>query len=49
MSEVVRSILEDALVERPLAERIGYLRGSVELDTSGPSWHQRLRERNWRE
>lgn len=48
MSEVVRSILEEALVDRPLEERVGHLRGAIALDASDVGWRDRLRERNWR-
>ena len=48
LSEVVRDILSDALEERPLAERVGHLRGSLALDRPEPVWRARLRERNWR-
>jgi plasmid stability protein len=49
VSEVAREILSEALAERPLSERIGHLRGQLDLKsgTSDP-WRERLRERNWR-
>lgn len=49
LSRLVREILEDALVERPLEERISQLKGSLELPRkSTDSWRQEIRERNWR-
>lgn len=48
VSEVVREILERAVAERPLAQRIGHLRGRLRLDSTGAAWRERLRERNWR-
>ncbi len=49
LSEVVREILESAVQERPLEDRIGHLRGRLQLNaaTSEP-WRDRLRDRNWR-
>ena len=51
VSEVVRETLRDALAERPLAERIGHLRGSLRMredrEDDDP-WRRALRERNWR-
>ena len=48
ISEVVRETLREALAERPLAERIGHLRGSVRMREGGDPWRRALRERNWR-
>lgn len=49
VSELAREILSEAVAERPLAERIGHLRGKLDLkkSTSDP-WRKHLRERNWR-
>ncbi len=49
VSEVAREILSEALDERPMSERIGHLRGQLDLssDTTDP-WSQQIRERNWR-
>lgn len=49
LSALVRQILEEAVAERPLASRVGHLKGKLEIppDTDDP-WRQRLRERNWR-
>ena len=50
LSEVVREILEEAFAYRPLGERTGHMRGSLDLSSPGDDdpWRQRLRERNWR-
>jgi predicted CopG family antitoxin len=48
VSDVVREILANELTERPLAERIGRLRGGLRLDEPTSEWQRRIRERNWR-
>jgi plasmid stability protein len=49
VSEVAREILSEALAERPLSERIGHLRGQLDLKPGASDpWRERLRERNWR-
>jgi predicted transcriptional regulator len=49
VSHVVREILEDALVERPLGEKIGRLRGGLRVaEPPVGSWQRQIRERNWR-
>ena len=48
VSEVVRQILEDALVQRPLAERVGRTRGSLRMAEAHAPWQRHIRERNWR-
>jgi hypothetical protein len=48
VSEVVREILEDALVERPLAERVGRTRGSLRIADAHAPWQLQIRDRNWR-
>jgi plasmid stability protein len=48
VSEVVREILEDALTERPLASRIGHLKGSLALPSPKDPWRRKVKERNWR-
>jgi hypothetical protein len=48
ISDVVREILEHALTERPLAERIGKLRGGLRVAEPDNDWQRRIRERNWR-
>ena len=50
LDEVVRDILGSEVGEhRSLGRRVGYLRGSLELDgaTKDP-WRGTLHERNWR-
>jgi plasmid stability protein len=48
-SEVAHEILSDALEERPLSDRIGHLRGRLELPSeTTDAWQSELRERNWR-
>ena len=48
-SELAREILADALAERPLAERVGHLRGKLErLAPAADPWRKSLRTRNWR-
>ena len=49
VSEVAREILTAAVSERPLVERIGRLRGQLELPrASSDPWRKQLRKRNWR-
>ena len=49
VSEIVREILEQALIEKPLGEKIRHLRGGLQLpDDSTDPWRRQLRERNWR-
>lgn len=47
--ELAQEILSEAMAERPLAERVGHLRGRLHLrkDTSDP-WRAHLRESNFR-
>lgn len=47
--ELAREILSEAVAERSLAERVGHLRGQLQLqkDTSDP-WRAHLRESNFR-
>lgn len=47
--ELAREILSEAVAERPLAERVGHLRGQLHLqaDASDP-WRAHLRESNIR-
>ena len=51
VSELVRTILHEALDERPLGARTGALRGCLALrkgtDAADPL-RERLRKRNWR-
>ena len=49
VSELVRRLLEEAISERPLAQRVGHLKGRLEFSEPGAdAWRNRLRERNWR-
>jgi plasmid stability protein len=49
VSEVAREILSEAVAERPLSERVGHLKGKLDLRASDTdAWRERLRERNWR-
>lgn len=48
MSDVVRQALREALAERPLGERVGDLRGSLQLGGDDDAWRRQLRARNWR-
>ena len=50
ISEVVREILEEALLERPVELRAGHLKGALRLSrNTSDAWRRRLRERNWRQ
>ena len=47
--EVAREILVDAVEERPLGERIGHLRGRLDLSSvTSDSRRREIKERNWR-
>jgi len=49
VSGLVREILEEALLDRPLRGRIGHLRGRLRLQGQpSDAWKARLREHNWR-
>lgn len=48
ISEVAREILEFALVERSLAERIGRTRGTLGIARKLSGWQRQIRDRNWR-
>ncbi len=50
ISEVVRDTLREALAERPLGERIGHLKGILELEVEvdDDPWRRQIKERNWR-
>ena len=48
-SELVRDLIERGLDERPLARRIGHLKGRLELPSApAAGWRRRLKDRNWR-
>ena len=49
VSEIVREILEEALMERTVAARAGHLKGKLRLSGgTSDSWRRRIREHNWR-
>jgi predicted transcriptional regulator len=48
VSEIVREILAQALIERPLVDKVGRLRGSLRVAESRGAWRRQIRERNWR-
>lgn len=49
LSQVVREILEAALIERPLAARAGHLKGRLMLrEQAAEPWRESLRRHNWR-
>jgi predicted DNA-binding protein len=47
-SAVVREVLEQALSERSVAERVGHLKGTVQLPKPKDAWAKHLRKENWR-
>lgn len=49
LSALVREILEDALVARRVEDRVGHLKGRLQLpDDDGAPWRRQIRQRNWR-
>ena len=49
VSTLVREILEEAVAERPLKDRIGHLRGRLRLDKAVTGdWRHSIRKANWR-
>lgn len=50
VSQVVREILQEALVNQPMASRVGHLKGCLELLPSEAEdpWREELKQRNWR-
>lgn len=49
LSEVIREILEESVASRPLGERAGRLRGTLDLSGGDAEpWRRKLRARNWR-
>ena len=48
VSQLVREILREALVEKPLGTLVGHLEGSLELADPKDSWQQAIQDRNWR-
>jgi predicted DNA-binding protein len=47
-SAVVREVLEHALSERPISEKAGHLKGTIELPKPKDAWSRHLRKQNWR-
>ena len=47
-SAVVREVINQALSERPISERAGYLKGTVKLPRPKDAWSKHLRKQNWR-
>jgi predicted transcriptional regulator len=47
-SAVVREVLNQALSDRPISERAGYLKGTVKLPRPKDAWAKHLRKQNWR-
>ena len=47
-SAVVRELLAEALLEGPVSERAGHLKGSLRLKKPATAWARQLRKRNWR-
>jgi plasmid stability protein len=48
VSELVREILEDAVVERSVLERTRHVIGQLDFEADGDEWRHQIRERNWR-
>ena len=48
VSQLAREILSEALEERPLAARIGHLRGRLKLPPDTSDALREIRARNWR-
>lgn len=52
VSQFVREVLEEAVAEVPMKERIGHLMGildSSELDEAGDEWWEHIKRMNWRD
>jgi uncharacterized protein (DUF1778 family) len=47
-SAVVREILAEALLDIPISERAGHLKGSLNLAQPKDAWGKHLRKQNWR-
>jgi len=49
VSDLAREILHEAIAQRPLGERVGHLRGRLELPSvASDPCRSKLKERNWR-
>lgn len=49
VSELVRDLLERELASRPLGDRIGALKGSLDAPPAVAGWRRRIRDHNWRD
>jgi hypothetical protein len=47
-SELVRELIDQGLDERPLASRIGHLKGLFDLPSPKAGWPRAIKDRNWR-
>jgi len=47
-SELVRDLIDQAITDKPIDGRAGYLKGRVELPRARAGWRRALKERNWR-
>jgi hypothetical protein len=47
-SQVVRELIEKGLEEPPLGQRIGHLKGTLDLPEPKDALRRRIKERNWR-
>lgn len=48
VSELVREILEDAVVEPSLLERTRHVIGRLDFEVDDDVWRRQIHERNWR-
>ncbi len=47
-SELVRELIDRAVMGESFGERVGHLRGRIALPRTGSDWRAELRARNWR-
>ena len=47
-SQLVREFIANGLEERPLAQRVGHLKGILELPAPKDGLRRRIKSRNWR-
>jgi hypothetical protein len=48
-SELLRDLIDQALVLEPLGKRVGHLAGSVKLSAPDSMLTRQIKERNWRD
>jgi Arc/MetJ-type ribon-helix-helix transcriptional regulator len=48
ISEVIRDTLRESFDARPLGEKVGHLRGVLEIELDDDPWRRQIKERNWR-